>query len=190
MGCGDDRHMTSAPPLAETPPSTASSSGNTRPYSGRGANSTSISTSPSVHVDLPQQEMGRAVAEVMPPVVFAGGQRVDHHGDPGLGAVRRLQHHGGAQVATGDLDRAGDPDRPVAGRFTQQSTEDRRAVEARPAQPVDGTVAADQRGAVAVGQQGVLADRSGAQRRGPPIDQRVARGAIPSTLSRPDADGR
>ena len=57
-GTGHDRTRTSAPPVATSPPSTASSSGSTRPYSGRGTYSTSISTSPSLHVTCRSRRCG------------------------------------------------------------------------------------------------------------------------------------
>jgi len=47
---GVDSSSRSAPPRAASPPGTASSSGWIRPYSGRGAYSTSTSTCPSVQV--------------------------------------------------------------------------------------------------------------------------------------------
>ena len=158
-GTGHDRTRTSAPPVATSPPSTASSSGSTRPYSGRGAYS-------SVDLDLaararhlPQQEMGRVPAQVVAPVALAHGQRVDDDRRPGGRAVGRLQHHRAIHVATGDRAGARRPQRPVARLLAQQPSEDRRAVEAREAQPVDRAVPAHQRRAVPIRQQGVVADR-------------------------------
>ena len=129
---------------------------------------------PRVHVTCRSRRWGASVPEVVPPVALARRQRVDDDGGPGGGAVRRLQHHGAIQVATGDLD-----SRPATrtdqwpGRLAQQPTEDRRAVEARAAQPVDRTVAADQRGAVPIGQQGVVGDRARTHRWSNPRDRVV-----------------
>ena len=138
---GHDRIRTSAPPVAARPPSTASSSGNTRPYSGRGTYSTSISTSPSVQVTCRSRRCGASRPSACPrlPLPMASASTTD--GGPESRAVGRLQHHGAIHVATGDRRGARRPHRPVARLLVEQPSEDRRAVETREAQPVDRPVA-------------------------------------------------
>ena len=65
-GTGHDRIRTSAPPVATSPPSTASSKGNTRPYSGRGTYSRSISTSPELHVTCRSRRCGASLPRSCP----------------------------------------------------------------------------------------------------------------------------
>ena len=116
---------------------------------------------------LAQQELWRVPPQIVAPVAFPHRQRVDDDGGPRGRAVGRLQDHGVIHVATGDRLGARRPHRPVARRLAQQPSEDRRAVEARAAQPVDRPVQAHQRRTVPVRQQGVIADRTAAHRRAP-----------------------
>ena len=73
---------------------------------------------------------------------------------------RRLDDVGLRQVAALDGDVADRPDAPGAAALrVQQRGEDRRAVEARPAEPVDRPVGRDECRRSAVGEEGVVADR-------------------------------
>ena len=144
-GAGQESTTTSAPPRATTPPSTAVISGSTSPYSGRGANSTAISTSPPVHSSARTSSRGAVSAERVRVVDGARGERV---GD-GRGArrrrPRRLDQHRLVDVATSRLRvRVHRPHRPVPGGRVEQPAEHRGRVETWRAQPVDRAVAADQ----------------------------------------------
>ena len=90
---------------------------------------------------------------------------VDRHEiDQGHAAVGRiedgLQHHGAVSVGAADA-RLGigwaDPPSPVLGR-AEQSRETGIAVEAWPAQPVDGAIATDQSGGRAIADQCIILD--------------------------------
>ena len=103
-----------------------------------------------------EQKMGCPPAELMAPVAVAHGQGVGDDDRARRGAEGGLQHHGAVQVAASCLCGIGGPDRPVTGVVAEEATEDRRAVEAWEAQPVDGAVPAHQRGAVAVRKEGIV----------------------------------
>ena len=104
----------------------------------------------------PQQKMRRILAELMPPVAVAHGQGVGDGDRTRRRAEGGLQHHGAVQVAASHLCGARGPDRPVAGLVTEEATEDRRAVEAGEAQPVDRPVPAHQRGAVPIRKERIV----------------------------------
>ena len=89
-----------------------------------------------------------------------GGHEVDQRDAAFLGFEYRLQDHRAGPVLPADSHRrrgGGDAPAPVVGRADQRGKAG-RAVEARPAQPVDRAVAADQRGAVAVADHRVVFD--------------------------------
>ena len=75
--------------------------------------------------------------------------------------VRKVvsKHHGAVQVAAGHLCGARRPDRPVAGFVTEKATENRWAVEAGEAQPVDRPVPAHQRSAVPIREKRIVGHR-------------------------------
>ena len=89
-----------------------------------------------------------------------GGHQVEEGDDPGVGRERRLERGRLSDVPPGDLVVAMRAQLPVA---VIGGAEDRGeaggGVEARQAQPVDRAVLADERGGVAVAQQGVVLDR-------------------------------
>ena len=95
----------------------------------------------------------------MPPVAVAHGQGVGNDNRARRRAEGGLQHHGAVQVAASHLGGARGPDRPVAGLVTEEATEDRRAVEAGEAQPVDRSVPAHQRRAVPIRKQRIVGYR-------------------------------
>ena len=87
-------------------------------------------------------------------------QPVGQADDAGRRGERRLHDVGLRQVAALDGDVADGPDAPGAAALrVQQRAEDRRAVEARPAEPVDRPVGRDERRRAAVREEGVVADR-------------------------------
>ena len=103
------------------------------------------------HAHDPAYDVGPAVA---------AGHQVGEADDPGAGRERRLQGGGRADIAAADvvlLDRAELPVTVLLG--AEQRREARRGVEARQAQPVDRSVAADQGARLPVADQGVLLDR-------------------------------
>ena len=105
----------------------------------------------SVHARRPpEQKMRRTLAEAMPPVGVAHGQGVGDGDRTRRRAEGGLQHHGALEVAASHLCGGRGPDRPVASFVTEKATEDRRAVEAREAQPVDRPAPAHQRSAVPI----------------------------------------
>jgi hypothetical protein len=66
---------------------------------------------------LPQQEMGRLPAQLVPPIALAHSQGVEHRHRARRRAVGGLQHHGALHIAASYL--AGTrPDRPVPGPIT------------------------------------------------------------------------
>ena len=75
--------------------------------------------------------------ELMSPVAVAHGEGVADRDGTTRRPVGGLQHHGAVQVAASHLTRVRGPDRPVASFLAEKATEDRGAVEAREAQPVD-----------------------------------------------------
>ena len=103
-----------------------------------------------------QQNVWRTPAEIVPPVAVAHGQRVGDGDRTRRRAEGGLQHHGAVQVAPGHLSGPGGPDRPVAGLVTEEATEDRWAVEAGEAQPVDRPVPAHQRSAVPIREECIV----------------------------------
>ena len=107
----------------------------------------------------PQQKMRRTLAELMPPVAVAHGQGVGDGDRTRRRAEGGLQHHGAVQVAASHLCGARGPDRPVASFVTEEATEDRRAVEAGEAQPVDRPVPAHQRRAVPIRKERIVGYR-------------------------------
>ena len=108
---------------------------------------------------------------------------------------RRLDDVGLRQVAALDGDVADRPDAPGAAALrVQQRGEDRRAVEARPAEPVDRPVGRDECRRSAVGEEGVVADRgvAGGVARGSQIAwnrgrERRAKHPMDAPLRQPDA---
>jgi hypothetical protein len=107
----------------------------------------------------------RVVAEVMTALAVGEGERVGHAHTAHLGGERRLGDEGSGEVAALDVVGARRADRPVAGVRAEQAREHRRAVIARQAEPVDRAPARDERGRVAVREQGVIADREARSRR-------------------------
>ena len=114
------------------------------------------STSPSVQVTCRSRRCGASRPSSWPrlpsPVASASTTVTVPVGAP----VRRLQHHGAIQVASGHRGGARRPDRPVAGLFVEEPSEDRRAVEAGEAQPVDRALAAHQRSTVPIRKECVV----------------------------------
>ena len=104
----------------------------------------------------PQQKMRCILAELMAPVAVAHGQGVDDGDRARRRAGGGLQHHGAVQVPAGHSCGARGPDRPVASFVAEEATEDRRAVEAGEAQPVDRPVPAYQRSAVSIRKEGIV----------------------------------
>ena len=106
-----------------------------------------------------QQKMRRTSAQLMSLVAVAHGQGVgDCDGTPRR-AEGGLQHHGAVQVAASHLTGVCRPDRPVASLVTEEATEDRGAVEAGEAQPVDRPVPAHQRRAVPIRKERIVGYR-------------------------------
>ncbi len=103
-----------------------------------------------------QQDVWRIPAEIVPPVAVAHGQRVGDGDRTRRREEGGLQHHGAVQIAPGHLSGPGGPDRPVAGLVIEEATEDRWAVEAGEAQPVDRTVPAHQRSAVPIREERIV----------------------------------
>ena len=89
----------------------------------------------------------------------SGRERVSQPHRAAVGRERGLDHERPREVAA--LARKGPrrPDRPVAGLWVEDATEDGAAVVAGQAEPVDRAVAGDECGRVAVGQEPVLRDR-------------------------------
>ena len=110
-------------------------------------------------LNLAQQLVRRVEAERMAALSLCERERVAQHHRAGPGRERRLEHEGVRQVAALDRVFADGRDRPVARVGIEDPAEDRRAVEARQAEPVDRAVRADERGRVAVGEQAVGGDR-------------------------------
>ncbi len=95
----------------------------------------------------PQQKMRCALTKLMPAVTVAHRQGVGERDRAGRRAKRGLRHHRPVQVAASHLCGSHGPHRPVAGVFTEEAAEDRGAVEAREAQPVDRSVPTHEGGA-------------------------------------------
>ena len=85
---GEDENV-GAPATRTNPPSTASSSGWTSPYSGRGTYSSDNSTSPSVHVARRSRRCGAPLPSCVAAVAFAYRQRVELTSDVPVG-VRKV----------------------------------------------------------------------------------------------------
>ena len=95
-------------------------------------------------------------AELMSSVALAHGEGVGDRDGTRRRAEGGLQHHGAFQVSASHLTGVGDPDRPVTCFVAQETTEDRGAVEAWEAQPVDRPVPAHQRSAVPIRKEGIV----------------------------------
>lgn len=93
-------------------------------------------------------------------VAVARRHEVDQSDPPVLGAEDRLQHHGALTVRATDMRRgiSGVDAPPPVVRGAEQSREAGTAVEARPTQPVDGPVTANESGARAVSDQCIVFD--------------------------------
>ena len=103
-------------------------------------------------LDGPQHLMRRIEAQVVAALALGGRHHIDQPHRPGVRREGGLDRQRPGDVAADGVERAGRTDRPVPGVRVQQPREDRRAVVARHAQPVDRARAVHQRGAVAVGQ--------------------------------------
>ena len=73
----DERTETRPDPKVRAPPSSSRISGRISPYSGRGASSMTIATSPETPSTDAQQLVRRVEAQVVPALPVGGGQRVD-----------------------------------------------------------------------------------------------------------------
>lgn len=114
--------------------------------------------------DLTQQNSGGSLAECVSALAPSQGERVAYNCRASSCAEGRLQNEGLLDVAAADVGGSGGTDGPVAGILVEEPGEDRRAVEAGKAQPVHRALGGDQGGRAAVGQQGMVTDRSRAHR--------------------------
>ena len=122
-------------------------------------------------LDRPAELAGRVESDVVAALALGEHQGVTEADDAAVGLEGGLEHQRSIEVATLAREPAGRRDRPVAGVWVQDAGEHRRAVEARQAEPVDRTVACDERGRVAVRQQPVVGDRLGGPGRGSRMGQ-------------------
>ena len=100
---------------------------------------------------------GRGRPERVRVAVVAGGQRIEDDERARGGGPGRLQHHRLVDVTALGIGRAVHrPEREVPGPGVEQPPEHRRRVEPGSTQPVHRARAADERGCVAVGQEGVV----------------------------------
>src|SRR3954469_13440072 len=110
--------------------------------------------------DPPEQQVLGGPAEGVRVGVLARGHGLGEDGDTRRSPEGRLQDEGALEVAPLGCDLvAGRPDPPHAGLGPEQPPDDRRTVEPREREPLHGPVAVDERGGVAVRQQGEVTDR-------------------------------
>ena len=93
-----------------------SSTGKIRPYSGRGAYSTSRSSVPSTPVTRRSSADGASAPSSWPRSLRPTASASTSTAVPGRGAERRLEHHRLGQVPARDLGLLDRADRPVTGR--------------------------------------------------------------------------
>ena len=111
--------------------------------------------------DAPHEVLRSVEAEVVSALALRERHRVDQPSRARVGRERGLDDQRAGQVPALDGERRGGADRPVAGVGVEQSREDRVAVVAGQAEPVDRAGGVHERGRVAVGQQAVVGDRRG-----------------------------
>ncbi len=92
---------------------------------------------------------------------------VGHPEHAAVGAVDRLEDVRAGEVAPGRAGRSGRREPPAPGLRVEQAAEHRRAVEARPAEPVHHARPRDQRRGAAVADEGVVLDGRGGAHSGP-----------------------
>ena len=102
--------------------------------------------------------MGGVVPEIVPALALGEGHGVRQAHLARIGREDRLDHERAGQVAPLGRVVRGRANRPVARVRVQQPGEDRVAVVARQAEPVDGAVAVREGRGVAVGKQAVVRD--------------------------------
>ena len=110
-------------------------------------------------LDVTQHHAGSAQAEVVP--ILLGPER-HSVGQPSHARGRahgRLEHHRAVEVAAFALDLVEGGDRPIAGGSIEHTTEHRRRIEPREAQPVDRAVGGHECRGMAVGEQRMVSDR-------------------------------
>jgi hypothetical protein len=87
----------------------------------------------------------RVETELVAALALAEAERVHQPDGPALGLERGLEHQRAGPVAVGALEVAGRADGPVAGVRAEQAREQRGAVVARQAEPVEGAALAHER---------------------------------------------
>jgi hypothetical protein len=89
--------------------------------------------------------VGGFEAELVSALAFGERHRIAQPDDACVGREDRLDHEGARDIAALDAELAGRADRPVPGVRVEDPREDRRAVVARQAEPVDRPVVGDER---------------------------------------------
>ena len=148
------------------PPSTASNSGATRPYSGRGTYSTSTLDLALVHGTCRRSRCGASRPRAWPRLPSPMANASTTTAVPVASDVRGLQHHRAIHVSTGAPRSRSRPAATSARRTSPSSRPkiDGLSKRGKHNQSIEPSTA-DERGAVSIRQQCVVGDRASARRR-------------------------